>query len=353
MRLLSLTPHVPFVARLDVRWRPPPSVRLAALVAAVGSVVALELASYGRDPRAWDLLFVSGVLTLAVAVWLARDLGQRFEVALVRLTTREVLRPPKRVKRARDDILRSANAWAGWMGAVGALGLSGAFAIVNAARSDELGLLFTVGGPIVGGVGGLVAGRPIGRMIGYSLISSRLKAHDVEIVVSPGHIDQAAGFKPLGDFFFRQALLLAIPAAFLLAWTVLFFTPAFSERYGAWRDAYLGLLVTAIIIEVLAFVAPLWGIHQVMRRCKEALLPEADQRATEIRAIRAKLEREIEGDERTSLRDLLSEQERAYEAIDKMPTWPIDPSVRRRFTLGNAGLVLSVATQTIALAGFS
>ena len=41
-----------------------------------------------------------------------------------------------------------------------------------------------------------------------------------------------------------------------------------------------------------------------------------------------------------------------YREIETMSTWPIDPRIRRRLTLGNAALVLPLVTQVAALAGF-
>ena len=36
-----------------------------------------------------------------------------------------------------------------------------------------------------------------------------------------------------------------------------------------------------------------------------------------------------------------------------MPTWPIDRALRRRVTLGNAGLILGLVSQVAGLAGWS
>jgi hypothetical protein len=36
-----------------------------------------------------------------------------------------------------------------------------------------------------------------------------------------------------------------------------------------------------------------------------------------------------------------------------MPTWPIDPTLRRRLTLGNLGLVFGLVIQAVTIAGYS
>jgi len=76
------------------------------------------------------------------------------------------------------------------------------------------------------------------------------------------HVVGAAGLRPLGDFFFRQAMLAGLPAAYVAFWIVLQLPVEFS----------LILLPIFVLIEVAAFVWPMWSFHRVMVRQKRSLV---------------------------------------------------------------------------------
>lgn len=66
--------------------------RYTALVLVVGVLlVANELGGFGDDLRRWDWLFVSGVVTLLVALRIALELPRVLHETLVRLSNRGVL----------------------------------------------------------------------------------------------------------------------------------------------------------------------------------------------------------------------------------------------------------------------
>ena len=82
----------------------------------------------------------------------------------------------------------------------------------------------------------------------------------------PGHIDKAAGLKPVGDFFFYQALIAGIPAVFLAAWLIVI--PLEGPRYEPWRRPYMSLLVLGIAFELFAFFVPMLWFHNEMTERK-------------------------------------------------------------------------------------
>ena len=63
-----------------------------------------------------------------------------------------------------------------------------------------------------------VAGTYIGWMVVQGRLARVLRALGIKYSVQPGHPDGAAGMKPLGDFFFRQAMLAGMPADDLACW---------------------------------------------------------------------------------------------------------------------------------------
>ena len=70
-------------------------------------------------------------------------------------------------------------------------------------------------------VGGFVAGALLGHMAGYGCLGSLLKKHGITLKVQPGHIDGVAGLKPVDEFYFRQAMIVAIPAIYLAVWLLI------------------------------------------------------------------------------------------------------------------------------------
>ena len=126
------------------------------------------------------------------------------------------------------------------------------------------------------GSDGFVAGWFVGHFLRCSRLGQDLKGQGMTLHAVPGHVDGAAGLKPVGSYFLYQALVLAIPAAFLIAWSFLFLIPRWSSRYSAWRGPHLALLVVALGIEVLGFVTPIWGFHRTMQKQKQDHFREAD-----------------------------------------------------------------------------
>jgi hypothetical protein len=327
------------------------------------ALVARELRASGLRASDWDLLFMSGCATAVAGLWLARGQDRRFEVMLGRLGERHALvrrrerqtiggrRVARRdVATFRNDLKTRAEAWATVGGVIVAAVMVGLFVIFYILAGRPA--LVALGGTLVGASGGFLIGRHLGRMVCYGLLDRFLDRKQMHFRAVPGHVDGAAGLKPLGDFFLRQAGLLAVPAVFLLVWTLIFLLPAWHDRYEYWQAPYLGLLAAVIALELAAFVVPLWSVHGDMKANKLACLPDADRLGGEIARVRRELERDLSGDDRGALRDRLDQLMARYREIETMPTWPVDRSIKRWLTLGNAALIVPLLTQVAALAGF-
>jgi hypothetical protein len=329
---------------------------LSALVAT--GLVAQELTLRGADMGDWDLLFLSGCLTVIAGLWLARGESGRLAAVIGRLANRGALAGPEGhvtpadVDRLMKAIDQRAKRWARRCGLVIALLIAASFITVGAMRNENFAPLDAIGGPLVGALGGLLVGRVLGSMLAYGFIARSMDAAKLTLNAVPGHVDGAAGLKPLGDFYLRQALLLALPAAFLLAWSLILLIPSWDERYSGWREWYLGLLVIAIGLEIAAFVAPLWRVHRTMQDQKREALVKADSLlAPRIEKAREELEQDLDNERRAAVRDQLEQLTASYRAREEMPTWPVDSTVRRRLTLGNLALIVPLVSQIAALSG--
>ena len=250
----------------------------------------------------------------------------------------------------RRDLEQRVRSWSLAAGIIVAALMLAAFGTAYTQRADVPAEI-AAGGTAVGTVAGFLVGRAIGRMVAYGSLGSLLARRGIRFSARAGDIDRAAGLKPLGDYYFSQALLLAIPAVFLLIWSLLFLLPQW-QRYEVWRPRYLALLLLAIVIEIAAFFAPMWTVHRDMKREKARQLHAADRLSDEIARLRHLLDGELSRDRREDVQQRMNHLVGRYREIETMSTWPIDPRIRRRLTLGNAALVLTLVTQVATLAGF-
>jgi len=184
---------------------------------------------------------------------------------------------------------------------------------------------------------GWVAGERLGRMVAYGVSWRPAKCDGASWRLVPGHPDGAGGFRPIGDFFFYQSVIAGIPAIYLATWW--WFIPLM-PIYESWRSPYLGLLLVAIAFEVMAFILPMRSIHMLMREQKTWLLAQADELSRTIESLQQRLRRPESAPERQQIKDSIADMTEEYQRIEQVPTWPIDSSIRRRFSLSNVALFL-------------
>jgi hypothetical protein len=190
----------------------------------------------------------------------------------------------------------------------------------------------------------------IGRAVSFGRLGRRLDRPRLAVNLDaerldPEHLDGAAGLRPVGDLYFFQAMLLAIPAMYLAVWW--FLIPLLGDRYSDWRSPYIGLLAFVLTCEILGFLLPLRSFHVIMKRRKLKLLGEADAISQEVTDLQRKLRSTLDEDEAKRLEDALSRRTQRYQAIESMPTWPVGVRVRRRFALSNILLFIPVVAQAL------
>ncbi|MFI0449324.1 hypothetical protein [Actinomadura sp. 6N118] len=316
-------------------------------------IVTVQLVAFGTDPRQWDLLWAPASV-LTVAGWSrAKGLSKRLRRTLRRLSDRDVLTGgPGAVEELSGELDRLACRWA-WGSGIGALVafmVTGPWIGWMSSETDgptiwlgPFGTAYLI--PILLGVA--LAGAWLGRVASYGRIGSAVRKHEMRIRVVAGHQDGAGGLQPIGAYLLHQSLLAAIPAIYMGAWLFFFaFTDGkgIASRYQSFETQFQWLLPFAIAVEVLAFLAPMWSLHTVMREEKEATLwAESDRLSRRIEQARREL-----GEDGVLAREDAERQLNALvqrmDALERAPIWPIDASIRRRFTLRNLGLLLPLVS---------
>ncbi|MDQ1470751.1 MAG: hypothetical protein QOJ99_2231 [Bryobacterales bacterium] len=299
------------------------------------------------NPFAWDLLLLSGFATFLAGLLATGSSKENFESMLDRLGRRGVISEIDRVKNAMDQIAARLTRVI-----ASGVALSILCAFVAVILSDPAHASRRVGLCLFETAWAYVAGKRIGRLVAYGRLGSYLKASKTRLRVFPGHIDAAAGLKPLGAFCLHQTLILAIPAAFLAIWSLLI--PAWPERslrlrYAAWIHPYLGLLAITLLLETLVFVLPMWWFHRAMCSEKERLLEEADELSQKIALISSQLATARTSEERNLLKEELAFKTRQFWDIERMPTWPVDISLVRKFTVANVSLLVPLLGEVLGI----
>jgi len=329
--------------------------RIQNIAIGLSAIVVLRGARPSRDildPFAWDVLLLSGVAMLAVGLVFSNTGSARLHVTLDRLSKRgSLLAAPDRLAAIKTGIEGRAGPWIQAGGIVTALAVFASFLFVmsyeppNKRIGHSVLALFEI-------AWGYVAGRSLGRMASYGALGWYLKSKNTPIRILPGHIDGAAGLKPVGEFCFSQAMIAALPAIYLGLWSIVI--PAWPhaevrERYMKWAHPYLWLLALALMVEVLAFVIPMWWFHREMREQKQQLLPTADELSQAIAEMNSQLAEAKSATERAELNEQLRFKTKQYWDIELLPTWPVDNAIIKRFTIRNVGLLIPLAAEFAGL----
>ncbi|MGI9472662.1 MAG: hypothetical protein ACR2NZ_14065, partial [Rubripirellula sp.] len=195
----------------------------------------------------------------------------------------------------------------------------------------------------------VIVGRHVGRGVLYGFLGRQLADEGIKVNMIIGHSDQAAGLRPIGDFYFLQAIIAALPVAFFAFWVVMMpiWRPE-SADFSRYKEAYIVFLFVALGFELTAFVSPMLFFHQQMNQQKRQLLPLADQLNAELSHVRlARMARlttqgnpDIEIPSEAECGDTDAGQLIDQIAmLENLPTWPLAPQIRNRFAIGNLVLL--------------
>jgi hypothetical protein len=307
--------------------------------------LALQQLAYVQTGRRWDAAFLIGWLSLLIGLELAVRARDRTSRALRRLVDRRAL------DIAGADVIallrgldRAGRRWA-----VGSASAAAATFMLTWPRAGDFmrqwhswsfGLAAT--DQILVVVAAATAAAWMGRMAAYGRLGGFITRRGLPLRVIPGHPDGAGGLKPVGDLFLYQSLTASLPAIFTAVWILLVSlgraNPALGH-YAPFLDQYLWLLAFTIAFQALVFLLPMLSMHVIMLRQKAAFHAEADRLSRDIEAARTALNSENSNDDESAPTRISRLVER-YQALETAPTWPIDPSIRRRFTVRNVGLAI-------------
>ncbi len=317
-------------------------------------VCLLQVHWYGLNLSEWDSLLLSGVVTFMLGIYLWLDIPPNLETMLDRLRQREALVISKDdLVALKSDLRVRAERWANYAGVLVAFATLVAFVIAfKLPWTSEKIVLATLEV-----VGAYIAGSYLGRMacyggLGWLLQRKQMQQHQMQqqqmhLKVQPGHLDGVAGLKPIGDFYFKQAKVVAIPAAFLAVW-LLILQLKLIDRYSYWRTSYAGLLGLALVFEVLAFLLPLWYFHQEMVLRKTEHLKEADELGKEIEQMQQILNTEQDAQRRELLKYQIAAMTKQYWDIENLSTWPVAVQTRRLFRRNNLILLLPLVLELLS-----
>jgi hypothetical protein len=350
------------------------------------AALLLLLAAFlvGADP-----MFLTGVLAAATAAFLFKALLRQIPVVLERLWKRQALAVPDHSIASNEPLLESLiNRLPSWLGAPDPNQTASLPADVTARYlyfikrfENALNHRFAwVFGAVITGIlyvsfsiriyptsdgwwnhlidwpvllvqggdwlylAGVVVQLVLAFALGLLLWRMAVAAHKVyqmgnifDLKVQVTHPDNCGGLRPLGDLCLTNALILTAPAIFLAAWlTVIPAYGPFSHHYSSYINYYYYLLWIVVVLALVAFVQPLYGVHLAMVRERARLqtpLDEVDQRI----ALTTQRLLDEAGTANTEQLDDLRKQLAAlreiYELNSDVPVWPFDRKVLGRFSL--------------------
>lgn len=318
-------------------------------------------------PKYRDVMYISGVLDAAAALYAFQILMQIAPKAFNRLYNRNIiaLKPdvrgaPPDADPVNDDSL--VDAWGAFMEdfkkdmnhpvhqyVFGALfasisllillyQLGGGDLVVSFqtfidlyTASDMTWRLRSLIEPLIGFVIGLMAWR----MMNVGLHVWRL-GRQFEFNIQSGHPDKCCGLEPLGDLCLWNALIVTIPATFLGFWIII--GPRFPD-YVYLKPLLLTLLPVPMLFALVSFIAPLFSLHQVMMGKRSEVVAQLDRLGQDIDL----LERELmETPDKLTLKEredkvkLLKIKREFYDEKKDIPVWPMNSSLLKKFITSQA-----------------
>lgn len=306
---------------------------------------ASQVLTYGWPPDTWDPLLLSAVAILIVGMWLGLLVTEDVPDTLNDLERQRSLEgDPGALARC---VATRADRLAGICGLAVAALLLASYTSVYAVQQrlpDDLPLV------ALASLGGYLGGRVIGRMIAVGQIGSIIDS-DERWHIHPqlASLDDAAGLSAVGRLYLKQALVLFIPAMFLMAWWLII--PVL-QAYEEWRSWYLGLLLVALVLQLVAFVWPMWSFHVQMKRHRDDLLAQIEADGSRRLAdLEPPLLSAHSAEERMQLTNEVKAVKDRYASVRTCPTWPVDRRVRRKFSIRNAFLLVPLAAKLVGLSG--
>lgn len=306
-----------------------------------------------------DPMFLTGLLSAAVASFLFQALLTRTPQALQRLWQQESIKgDPATFDQFVNGLQRQLNSRLSW--------LSGAFIaslmflsfptrFANGGSPwvhpvDWIAALARIGrwdylvGALLQVVLALVLGLLLWRMLVVAFMIGGV-GRRLHVEVQPRHPDKAGGLRSLGDLCLINALTLSAPAIFLAAWLILI--PGFGpdHRYQAYVHYYYLLLMIVFVLALCAFALPAYFVHRAMVAQKARLEIPLFELSARIDELTQSLMKGAGTEPPEDLAKLSGEREalqQLYTSDASIPVWPFDAAILRRFTIAQFIPLLSL-----------
>lgn len=187
---------------------------------------------------------------------------------------------------------------------------------------------------------GLVIGLMAWRMLVVSIYVARL-GRSFDLKTQLGHPDQCGGLEPLGNLCLWNALIITIPAIHLGLWIII--APAM-PRYERWPPMLTRLLPVPMAFAILSFTVPLLGIHRMMRDNQVNIQKQLDQLGQDIDELARKMLEDtgMPLQEREESARQLALMREFYEQNKRIPVWPINADILKRFVTSQVVPVLGL-----------
>jgi hypothetical protein len=154
--------------------------------------------------------------------------------------------------------------------------------------------------------------------------------------------------------YFRNSGMLLIPAVYFAAYLFAWRISSQGERNWldgnwGWIETYVVLIVLTLLMQIPVFLIPVLSFHARMTEACQAWRDEIDEAVCpRLVGVESEL---IHCDDQARQNELKKEQALLvdqYGTMKRCPTWPVDTSIRRRFTVSNVILVIPLITTALA-----
>ena len=286
---------------------------------------------------------ISAWLLFTIGFWFSRDLDARFSRLVRQLISRGVIAGGGEEDRpSADALLEPIQNRASRLGKIGLVVALVSFAVAYALVYQDRSFSPILFGfkMLLEAIATALAGRLGGRMVAYGFLGREIATRGLRIESKPGHPDAAGGLLPVGSFYLLQAGLVLLPALYFGFWWIVGpGWPLETGQFAQWRDLFALFFLLIVLLEVIAFAAPLLVFHLAMDRCRQRFLAEADEVAKTLLEVRAEAESTDDPESLPALEARRSQLEARYDRLAGSPAWPVDLAVRRRFTWGNVAVL--------------
>lgn len=223
-----------------------------------------------------DPMSVSGFGVVLITVAMATHIQNKFPEILKLMIGKSLLVSPlaaTEIKNKYDSLLLQSILLTN--GILVPLALVG----VYLADSNQIGKLHLLLGSCIAGF--LISNR-FGCAIATGYFTALFKKYEIETVLIPSSKDGASGHRPLGDFYFRQAVIVLVPSIFMGFWILAVIRQwAIAEPYticnfdgtdchGIWHEQFLRLITFDILVVFnFSVLFPAFFLSRSMKRFKK------------------------------------------------------------------------------------